>query len=405
MEAAMKVKELLVALFLVSMLVFPVILGAQEPIRSLNFNYTLVSGKVLDENREPVEGIKLELELAPEMELQRDLNLGEAQLNEAIQSLKSSVGSGIFTTVESDVKGEYRMKGVPIPGVYYIFIRNAKHYLPTRLKLILNASEKKEFLAPEIILRTRKASMGPIIPPKAMKEVEKSRKAMAKKDVKKAIKHMQEALKIEPGYAEGHYNLGVLFMTAKKGKDAVKSMEKAVELNKNYKPALKSLGDLYFAKKDFKKAAQHYSQFLAVREKEGKLTMEDVKIYFRTGNCYRAMKQNDNAFAYFEKYLVAGEKAGKLEKKDARLCNDIAAHSYMKKNMDKSIAFYGKAIQLDPTIGADAYLYLANSYLVKKDGKNALFFYKEYVNRYPKGKSIAQVKAMVDRLQKMYTEK
>ena len=228
---------------------------------------------------------------------------------------------------------------------------------------------------------------------------------MANKDLKNAIKYMKQALKLEPMYAEGYYNLGVLYMTAKNRKEALKHIEKAAQLQKDYKPALQTLGDLYFFKKDYPEALKYFKRFLAIREKEGNLTQPDIKVYFQAGNCNKALGQNEAAVTFFTKYLELGKKANALEKKDAVISSDVAGHFYMKKDIAKAMLFYTQAIELDPAVGADAYLYLANCHMYKKDGKNALAYYRKYVKLFPGGKDIARVKIMVDRLEKMYPEK
>jgi tetratricopeptide (TPR) repeat protein len=404
----MKVKKVIKLLLLAIVLLPSLPLGAQDSEMlpySLSFSTTRVIGVVLDEGRAPVSGIRLELELAPDRELESELNLAGTQLTEAVSALKTRVGTGIFTTAVTDEKGQYQLKGVPIPGVYYVHVRNAENFLPTWLKLNLNSSEEKEYKAPDIVLRTRKEGMGPVISPKAMKEVEKSRNAMAKKDLKNAIKHMKQALKLEPRYAEGYYNLGVLYMTAKNRKEAIEHIEKAAQLQNDYKPALQTLGDLYFFKKDYQEALKYNKRFLAIREKEGNLTPADLKVYFQAGNCNKALGQKEAAVTFFAKYLELGKKTGALGKKDAVLSSDIAGHYYMKKDIDKAIPFYGQAIELDPAVGAEVYLYLANCYLYKKDGENALAYYRKYVKLFPDGKHIVQVKTMVEKLEKMYPDK
>jgi tetratricopeptide (TPR) repeat protein len=404
----MKIKEVIKVLFLAVVLLPSLPLGAQDSETlpySLDFSHTKVIGVVLDEGQAPVSGIRVELELAPERELETELNLAGTQLTEAVSALKTRVGTGIFTTATTDGKGQYQLKGVPIPGVYYVHVRNVENFLPTWIKLNLNSSEEKEYKAQDIVLRTRKAGMGPVISPKAMKEVEKSRKAMENKDLKNAIKYMKQALKLEPNYAEGYYNLGVLYMTAKDRKEALKHIEKAAQLQEDYKPALQTLGDLYLFKKDYGEALKYFKRFLAIREKEGNLTPDDIKVYFQAGNCNKALGQNEAAVTFFAKYLELGKKAGALGKKDAVISRDIAGYYYMKKDIEKAILFYGQAIELDPAVGADAYLYLANCYLYKKDGENALAYYRKYVKLFPNGKDIVQVKNMVERLEKMYPEK
>jgi tetratricopeptide (TPR) repeat protein len=370
--------------------------------RTMSFEYTTVVGTLLDLDKKPVPNIKVELELAPDAELRSEITVAQAQLEETVHTLKKQVGDGVFVTVQSDENGVYTLKGVPIPGIYYVIIRNAEGYLPTKLKLSLSASDRKKFEAPEMILRPREGS-GPVISDKAMKEVQKSRKALSENNLKKAIKHMQKALQIEPEYAEGYYNLGVMHMSAKNRKDAIAAIQKALEISSDYKPALKTLGELYFFQKEYQKAADCYNKYLEIREKEGDLTVDDVKLYFLTGNSYKALKQNEKAYSFFEKYLTAKEKIG-LEKKDAQIFNDIGAFYYGKKDMGKAIVFFSKAIENDPDINPETYMYLGNSYLTKRDALNAMKNYQEYVNRDPKGKHVPQVKPLLEKLKTMYPD-
>lgn len=371
---------------------------------ALSMGHTSVVGTVVDEAQNPLPGIRIEVELAPDVELRNELSANPAQINDYISALKRMTGRGIFVTVTSDEKGAYAVKGLPIPGVYYLYIRNAENFLPTRLKLNLNPSEDKEFTAPPMILNPRTAS-GPVISEKAMKEVEKSRKAMAAKKVKEAIKHLQKALLIEPKYAEGHFNLAILFMESKKRNEAISHLEAAVGIQENYKPALKTLGELYLFGKNFQKAADYYSRYLAICEKDNSLSLEDIKVYFHVGNCYKGLKQLDKASEYFSKYLVNKEKVGQLEKNDARIAVDIAAVYYQKKDMKNSAAYYKRAITADPGISSDVYMYLGNSYLYSREGDKALIYYKKYMELDPKGKFSAQVKAMVEKLTPMYDKK
>ncbi|MCP5101939.1 MAG: tetratricopeptide repeat protein [bacterium] len=393
-------KTIFFCIFILTAFIFNGFAQDTSQIRSLNFNYTSISGTVQDVNQNPVAGIKLELELAPDAELRTGINLAGAQMDEAIQALKGRVGRGVFAVAKSDEKGEYTIKGIPIPGVYIVFVRNAENYFPTRLQLSFNSTEGKVFKAPPIVLRPRDASQA-VLPPKAMKEIEKSRKAAEAKDTKKAVKHLEKVLEMVPDYAEGHYNLAVLYMSEKKSDPAIKHLEAAVKINKDYKPALETLGDLYFFKKDFQNAVNYFKRFLAAREKEGELTVTDAAVYFKTGNSFKALKQDDAAVPYFQKYLEIKAKAGKAVKQDALLYNDLAARHYAKKNMDKAIACYSKAIELNPGIGADSYMYLGNCYFFKREGAKAIKYYEKYIELDPNGKHVPQVKPFLEKLKKM----
>jgi tetratricopeptide (TPR) repeat protein len=399
------VKKLTVFCVLFVSIFVGITLYARAQTLELNFEYITVYGRVVDQTGAPVANLRLEVELAPGSELLSELNLPGENMGEIIGVLKKSVGSGVWTTVITDEKGEYAVKGVPVPGIYRIYLRNHESYLPTYVKVVLNQADKKEFKAPDLIASTRKggAAAGPI-PEKAMKEVEKARTAVDEKDTKKAIKHMLKALELEPEYAEGHYNLAVMYMSEKKRDEAIQHLEKAVQIQENYKPALKTLGELYLFKKDFARAADYFERYLAVRQKEGELTLEDAKIYFQTGNCFQAVQQRDKAVPYFRNYLGIKQKAAGLDQKDALLCSDIGSYYYSKKDPKNAAIFYGTAVKVNPEIGAETYMYLGNSYVAMRDGAAAIKYYEKYLELDPKGKFSAQLKTMLDTLKKMYPE-
>jgi tetratricopeptide (TPR) repeat protein len=372
----------------------------------LNFEYITVNGTVVDASGTPVPDIKLEVELATDRELRSEITMASSNLEEMIRVLKRSVGTGVWTTVTSDENGKYAIKGVPVPGVYHIILRNNEKYLPTFIKVSLNAADKKEFPAPNMIVTPRTAGgADPGISDKAMKEVEKSRKAMAENNTKKGIKHMLKALEIEPDYAEGHYNLAVMYMSAKKRDDAVKHLEKAAELQENYKPALKTLGELYLFNKDYEKAVNYLIRYMNIREKEANLTVEDAKYYFQIANCYRAAEHPTKAVPYFEQYINTKQRLGSLEQKDAILCSDIASYYFAKRNWGRAIIYYKKTIKTNPGINPEIYMYLGNSYVGKRDGKSSIPYYEKYLELAPKGQFIPQVKAMLEKLKKMYPDK
>lgn len=372
----------------------------------MNFEYITVNGAVMDASGTPVPNIKLEVELAPGPELTTELNLPPEQLREIISVLRKSVGRGVWTTVTSDENGKYAIKGVPVPGVYHIILRNDDNYLPTHIKIALNPSDRKGFQAPDMILTSRKAGgAGPGISEKAMKEVEKSRKAMTENNTKKAIKHMLKALEIEPNYAEGHYNLAIMYMSAKKRDDAITHLEKAAEIQEDYKPALKTLGELYLFKKDYEKAINYLIRYMTAKEKEANLTGEDAKFYFQIGNCYRAAKQPEKAVPYYEQYINTKEQFGSLEQKDSIVCSDIGSYYFAKRNWGKAIIYYKKAVETNPGISPEIYMYLGNSYVGNRDGKSSIPYYQKYLELAPKGQFAPQVNSMLEKLKKMYPDK
>jgi len=390
----------------VKMLTFVVLLTAAVGLLSLpafatelNFETTNVVGKVIDEAGQPVANVKLEVELAPNSVMRRHLNI--PRVNEHISAVRKQFGAGVFLTETTNEKGEYKLNGLTVPAVYYLVVRNVDNFLPTKITIILNPSDKGEYEAQPMVLRARKGS-GVALNEKAIKEIAKSKKAIEAKDIKKAIKHLQKALTLQPDYAEGYYNLAVLFMQQKNRAEAIKAMEKTLELQKDHKQSLKTLGDIYFFKKDLAKAVDYHKRYLAIREKEGDLTTEDVNLYFQIVKALHAMKKTEEERAVTLKYLEIKKKVASLDEKDAMILNDIGASYYGKNDMKKAIVYFSMAVEASDNLPAETYMYLGNCYLTKRDGKNAIKYYRVYLEKDPNGKHVGQVKPLVEKLSKMY---
>jgi tetratricopeptide (TPR) repeat protein len=371
---------------------------APKELRALNYNTTAIFGKVIDESKQPVSGIKLELELAPEVELQSELNLSGIKLREAIEQLKSSVGDGIYATVSSDEKGEYNIKGVPIPGVYYIYVRNDENYLPTRIKLWLNPSEKKKYMAPNIILTTRSA-MPEMLPQEVIAAVKNARAAASANNYDSAISNMQRALELKPDYAEGHYNLAIFYLSKKDSTSAVSHLKKALELKNDYLPALITLGEVSFYNlKDYSTAADSFEQYLTKLENQGGLSIEDARVLALAGNSYKMLGNWEKALHRFDKYFEIKTKAESLGNKDARLAGSLGSYFYKKKEMDKALKYFLKSTEIDPRFNPEIYMYLGNCYLAKRDGQNAYKFYRIYIALDRNGKYAPQVKELLNKM-------
>jgi tetratricopeptide (TPR) repeat protein len=63
--------------------------------------------------------------------------------------------------------------------------------------------------------------------------------------VDEAIVHFQKALKIDPNFAEAHYNLALSCLQAGKVDDAIVHFQKSIELQPHLLPAYNSLGDAF----------------------------------------------------------------------------------------------------------------------------------------------------------------
>jgi tetratricopeptide (TPR) repeat protein len=71
------------------------------------------------------------------------------------------------------------------------------------------------------------------VPPRALKEFERSTKAFQSGDVRAAASHLKKAIKIAPDFTQAHNNLGVMYINLRDYKSAIVEMQKTIGLNPN----------------------------------------------------------------------------------------------------------------------------------------------------------------------------
>ncbi len=289
-------------IFILLSLAFNFVIKGQET-DLLSFNTTSIHGKVLNTKNEPIEAVNLEIALAPIRDLINGMNLSGDKLYNAYNTLKSRVGSGTFARCKTDKDGKYKINGVPVPGVYYLFIKNDKTYLPTKIKLELIQASIKEYKVPNMIARKRNSSQK-ALSEKTMNEIKLSRNFYKEKNLKKAVEHMKLALEISPKYTEGLNNLGIMYMADKKPALAIPCFEKYLEqkkasntLNKKDSIISKNIASYYYQKKKTKKAIIYYQNAIELNSKIG------ADSYMYLGNSYLFNKDNNNAIKYYELYI------------------------------------------------------------------------------------------------------
>jgi tetratricopeptide (TPR) repeat protein len=69
------------------------------------------------------------------------------------------------------------------------------------------------------------------VPPKALKEFERSMKAFQSSDVRAAAGHLEKAIKIAPDFAQAHNNLGAMYINLRDYKRAMAELQKTIDLD------------------------------------------------------------------------------------------------------------------------------------------------------------------------------
>ncbi|OGL41021.1 MAG: hypothetical protein A2043_01930 [Candidatus Schekmanbacteria bacterium GWA2_38_9] len=155
-----------------------------------------------------------------------------------------------------------------------------------------------------------------------------------KGDHEKGLKHIKEALEINPYYWDAHFNLATIYSKKGKYEQALKELKTVLELNPNF-----------------------------------------FRAYINAGNIYRQIGATDKAIEAYKKAIEIDKKSGDPHYNLALLFSNNGL-------FDDAVKEYKEAIKLDPTL-AKAYNNLGNIYFKKGLFKEAIEEYKIAVRQNP----------------------
>ena len=89
---------------------------------------------------------------------------------------------------------------------------------------------------------------------------------MAAEEFQQAAKIFEEAIKLKPDYAEGHYHLGNAYFEAGEAKKAIEAYKKAIRFRPDYALAYNGLGTAYGAS-EYKKSIEAYKESIRLDPK------------------------------------------------------------------------------------------------------------------------------------------
>ena len=114
-----------------------------------------------------------------------------------------------------------------------------------------------------------------------------------------AIEELQQAIKIDPNYAEAHYELGVLYHEKENYKAAFREFQQAVKSNPDYAEAHFRLGIIYQVLKGYGQAITEFEEVL-------KIDPNFLWVHTAIGNVYyeRGIKALMRAIKFDWSYLV-----------------------------------------------------------------------------------------------------
>ena len=106
----------------------------------------------------------------------------------------------------------------------------------------------------------------------------------------------QEAIRLRPGYAEAHNNLGVVLLQKDRIDEAIARFESALRIEPFYADAHNNLGNAWFGKGEWEKAAGQFQQALEILP-------GSVEPHYNLGNTWLRQGKLDRAAEEYAKAL------------------------------------------------------------------------------------------------------
>lgn len=138
----------------------------------------------------------------------------------------------------------------------------------------------------------------------AMELNEKGLAAIEKKEYQAAIRHFEEAIKVDPDYDVSYANTADLNLIFFNRKDAIENLEKAIELN-DEEPSYKvKLAGILIEGEKYNEALKLLEEVSKLDEKEPKFFFYRGQIYFHQGEMEKA---KDNLIVHLDMQAAADE--------------------------------------------------------------------------------------------------
>jgi len=168
----------------------------------------------------------------------------------------------------------------------------------------------------------------------------------------KAIDQVNKALKVDAALAKGYFLKGSIYRESGDTARAISSLETAIEQDNQYEDAYYDLGIIYAARRN-PIALEYYNNVLRVNPNN-----EDAR--YARARLLQDVNKPDEAIAEYSAILLKNKKC------DICYYNMGAIYIEMKKDNEKAVEYFSKAIEINPEyVGA----YFARGYSYSKMDK------------------------------------
>jgi len=189
-----------------------------------------------------------------------------------------------------------------------------------------------------------------------------------KEEYNQAISDYNQALKIEPDYADAYFNRGNTYYKKGEYEQALSDYNQVLNIDPNYAKVYTNRGNVYKDKKEYNQAISDYNQALEINP-------SDVKAYNNRGLAYYENGEYDKAISDYNQALRINPDYA-----------DVYYHRgniyYQKGEYDKAISDYNQALRINPDY-AEVYNNRGIIYYEKREYEQALSDYNQALKTDP----------------------
>jgi len=176
-------------------------------------------------------------------------------------------------------------------------------------------------------------------------------------DYSKAIKCLNEAIKLDPNDIDAYMNLGQIYLALNEYDKAIEYLEKITRINPKFIHAYFTLGEIYMDRDNYSKAIESFENVIRVHPSRAEAFSYLGDIYYKQGNYEKAIFNYEKSIRMDPTYTAAYSNLGECYK--------------AKGDYGKGIEYLQKYFRYYPANPNLCYI-LGNKYIEMGDKKNAL---------------------------------
>lgn len=187
--------------------------------------------------------------------------------------------------------------------------------------------------------------------------------------------HFKKALSLDPEFAIGHNNLGLIYKALNQYQDALSAFQTAIDLDPKYKKPYLNMGSTYLDKKEYDRALEYYQKALEIDPNY-------ALAYYAIGDFYFRQKKYHQA-------IIPSQQAQKLNPNHLNTYKLLAEIFMAQGQSQKAIEEINKGLKVDKNHGG-FYIALANIYRELGDIEKSNELFAKGISRQPNSSALYQ---------------